>query len=155
LPTSIAAPRSRRHANDSYLGALAAANADTTAGSVFDQVSRPVTYRGRHVRALRIGDNDDITLLQAVARGEWATAGFRNRDLRQLLHPTKRLATVEDARKLSARVSRQLRLLRAHGIVHKIPKSHRYRLSERGQLLTAALFAARDATVKNLVAKAA
>jgi hypothetical protein len=144
-----------QHANDSYLGALAAANADTTAGSVFDQVSRPVTYRGRHVRALRIGDNDDITLLQAVARGEWATAGFRNRDLRQLLHPTKRLATVEDARKLSARVSRQLRLLRAHGIVHKIPKSHRYRLSERGQLLTAALFAARDATVKNLVAKAA
>jgi len=34
---------------------------------------------------LRIGDPDDLALLAAVARGEFATAGFRNRDLRPLL----------------------------------------------------------------------
>jgi hypothetical protein len=84
-----------QRANDSYLGALAAANDDTTAATIFDQVSRPVAYRGRRVRALRIGDKDDIALLGAVSRGEWATAGFRNRDLRGILHSTKRLATVE------------------------------------------------------------
>jgi len=144
-----------QHANESYLGALAAVNDNTKAASLFDQVSRPSSYRGRRVRALRIGDKDDVGLLQAVSRGEWAPAGFRNRDLRRLLHPGKPLATVEDARKLAARVSRRLRLLRAHGIIRKVPKSHRYRITEKGQQLTAALFAARNATLENLIGKAA
>jgi hypothetical protein len=144
-----------QRANETYLDALAAVNDDTKAARIFDQVSRSSSYRGRRVRALRIGNHDDIALLQAISRGEWATAGFRNRDLRGLLHPAKRLATVEEARRLSARTSRQLRLLRAHGIIHKVPKSHRYRLSDKGQLLTAALFAAREATLKQLLAKAA
>ena len=37
----------------------------------------------------------------------------------------------------------------------KVPKSHRYRLTAKDQLLTAALFAARDANLKQLLAKAA
>ena len=144
-----------QRSNEHYLDALAAISDDTPAAQIFDDASRPATYRGRRVRALRIGDPSDLALLAAVARGEFATAGFRNRDLRGLLHPTKRLTTIEEARKLSARVSRQLRLLRAHGIIQKVPKTHRYRLSPRGQLLTAALFAARIATLKQLVDKAA
>lgn len=112
----------------------------------------------RHIKVRvtgKVGNHDDIALLEAVSRGEWATAGFRNRDLRRLLHPSKRLATVEEARKLSARISRRLRLLRAHGIINKIQKSHRYRITEKGQQLTAALFAAREATVEKLIGKAA
>lgn len=144
-----------QQANQRYLGALAAASNDTKAATIFDQVSRPTHYRGRSVRALRIGDPDDVALLQAIARGEWATAGVRNRDLRRILHPAKHLATVKEARKLSARISRLLRLLRAHGIIRKIPKSHRYRITDKGQQLTAALFAAREATVENLIKKAA
>ena len=62
---------------------------------------------------------------------------------------------MDQARKLSARISRQLRLLRAHGIIKKVAKSHRYRIIEKGLLLTTALFAAREATVENLIAKAA
>ena len=62
---------------------------------------------------------------------------------------------MDQARKLSARISRQLRLLRAHGIIKKVAKSHRYRITEKGLLLTTALFAAREATVENLIAKAA
>jgi hypothetical protein len=144
-----------QRSNDTYLDALAAVSDDTPASQVFDDVSRPAPYRGRRVRALRIGDAGDLALLSSITRGEFATAGFRNRDLRPLLHPTKRLSTVEESRKISARVSRQLRLLRAHGIIQKIPKTHRYRLTPRGQLLTAALFAARTATLNQLVAKAA
>jgi hypothetical protein len=144
-----------QRSNDTYLDALAAVNDDTPAAQIFDDVSRRTTWRGRSVRALRIGDPDDLALLQAISRGEFSIAGFRNRDLRCILHPSKRIATVEQARKLSARISRQLRMLRAHGLIQKIPKSHRYRLSPRGHLLTAALFAARSATLKQLIAKAA
>ncbi len=55
----------------------------------------------------------------------------------------------------AARVGRKLRLLRAHGIIQKVPKTHRYRLTQRGQLLTSALFAARSASLKQLVGNAA
>lgn len=144
-----------QRSNECYLDALAAVSDDTPASQVFDDVSCPANYRGRRVRALRIGDPNDLALLSATARGEFATAGCRNRDLRRLLYPTKRLVTVEESRKLSARISRQLRMLRAHGVIQKIPKTHRYRLTPRGQLLTAALFAARTATLKQLVEKAA
>ena len=144
-----------QRSNERYLDALSAVQDDTPAAQIFDEVSRPTHINDRRVRALRIGDANDLALLQAVSRGEFATAGFCNRDIRLLLYPSKRLATVEEARKLSARTSRLFRLLRAHGIIHKVPRTRRYRLSPRGQLLTAAIFAARTATLKELVAKAA
>jgi DNA-binding HxlR family transcriptional regulator len=122
---------------------------------ILDQVSHPTRYRGRRVRALRIGDAQDLALLQAISRGEFATSGLRNRDLRPLLCPTSKTLSPLEVRRLSAKVSRQLRMLRAHGILRKVPKSHRYRLTAKGHLLTAALFAARRASVKQLLACAA
>jgi hypothetical protein len=144
-----------QRANETYLDALAAVEDRTPLSQIFDQVSRHTTYRHRRLRSLRIGDPRDIALLQAISRGEFATAGFRNRDLRPLLYPANRSATTLDMRRLSAKVGRQLRLLRAHGLIRKIQKSHRYRLTDKGHLLTAALFAAREASVKQLLAKAA
>lgn len=118
---------------------------------VFDHVAQPLTYHDPRVRALPIGDPNDIALLQAVSRGEFATAGFRNRDLRRLLHPTHSDASTADLRKLSARISRQLRILRAHGLIRKLPKSHRYRLTSKGHQLTAALSAIRQTSLKRLI----
>jgi len=144
-----------QRSNDNYLDALSAVDDDTPLSQLLDQVSRPATYRGRRVRALRVGDPDDIALLQAISRGEFATAGFRNRDLRRLLHPSKRNLSDLEVRRLSARITRQLRLLRAHGVIRKIQKSHRYTLTKNGQLLSAALFAARQATLQQLIGIAA
>jgi hypothetical protein len=142
-------------ANDNYLEALSAVEDTTPLAELFDQVAKHVTYRNRRVRALRIGDPQDIALLAAISRGEFATAGLRNRDLRLLLYPATKTRSQAEERRLSAKVSRQLRLLRAHGLIRKVQKSHRYRLTAKGQLLTAALFAARKANVKQLLAQAA
>jgi hypothetical protein len=144
-----------QRSNEHYLDALAAVDDSTPLHRLLDQVSRPTAYRGRRVRALRTGDPADLALLQAVTRGEWATAGFRNRDLRRLLYSPLHTVSPVEARRLRAKVTRQLRLLRAHGLVLKISKTHRYRLTPKGQLLTAALFAARDATLKQLIGTAA
>jgi hypothetical protein len=144
-----------QQANAAYLDALACVEDDTALSELFDEVSRHTHYRGRRVRALRIGDSQDLDLLQAISRGEFATSGLRNRDLRPLLHPSSPTPTTVELRRLSAKVSRQLRMLRAHGILRKVPKSHRYRLTAKGHLLTAALFAARRASVKQLLAWAA
>lgn len=143
-----------QRANEAYLDALASVDDSTPVADLLDRVSRRTSYRGRPVRALRIGDPEDIALLSAISRGELATAGFRNRDLRRILHPTASRLAAADLRRLSAKISRQLRLLRAHRLIRKLPNSHRYRLTTKGHLLTAALFAARQATLKNLLAAA-
>jgi hypothetical protein len=125
---------------------------DTTpCAKLFDAVSRPVVENGRRFRALRLNDPSDLALLDAISRGEFATAGFRNRDIRGLIHRTPGNIAPRDRRRLSAKTSRQLRLLRAHGVIHKIPKTHRYRLTRRGQLLIAALHATRRANIKDLL----
>ena len=144
-----------QRSNHAYLDALAIVDDTTPCSQIFDTVSRPVIDRGRRVRALRLGDPDDIALLEAIARGEFATSGFRNRDLRRLLHPTPKNPSPLAVRHLAGKTSRRLRLLRAHGIIRKIPKTHRYRLTTHGGLLTAALFATRVANIKHLLAKAA
>jgi hypothetical protein len=56
---------------------------------------------------------------------------------------------------LSARISRQLRLLRDHGLIRKVPKSYRYQLTDKGTTLVAALQAVRNATLERLDALAA
>jgi hypothetical protein len=42
-------------------------------------------------------------------------------------------------------------LLRAHGVIQKVPKSHRYLLSAYGRQVIAALAAAASASVKQLL----
>jgi hypothetical protein len=142
-----------QRSNERYLDALAVVDDTTPCSKVFDAVSRRVTDDARPFRAMRLGDRDDLALLEAISRGEFATAGFRNRDLRRLLHAPPR--TASDERRLSGKTSRQLRLLRAHGIIRKIPRTHRYQITERGRLLTAAVRATRDASVQQLLREAA
>jgi hypothetical protein len=144
-----------QRANETYLEALTAVTDPTPLSEILDPVARPTNYRGRRRRALRVGDPTDLALLEAVSRGEFATAGFQNKDLRRHLSPVRVDATPEERRRVCSRISRLLALLRAHRLITKIPKSHRYRLTQRGQLLTAALFAARAASVDELIAKAA
>jgi len=142
-------------ANERYLHALANVDDDTTLADLFDQVAKPTTWHGRRVRPIHIGAKEDVELLAVVARGEFATNGFRNRDLRRTLEPESINSSKAEQRRASARVSRKLRLLRAHGLIQKVPRSHLYRLTSRGQLLTAALHAVRSSSIRKLVGSAA
>ena len=142
-----------QRANERYLDALAVVDDTTPCARIFDSVARPVVDDRRRFRALRLSDPAEVALLEAISRGEFVPTGFRNRDLRRLLYG-QRLTTAED-RRCSGRLSRLLRLLRAHGMVRKIPKTHRYQLTERGRLLTAALHATRDASLRKLLRDAA
>jgi hypothetical protein len=109
----------------------------------------PSHLQVRAAPAVRLHERAATDLV--VARGEYATSGFRNRDLRQRLYPN----SLPDDRRLSAKVSRQLRLLRAHALIKKVPKTHRYQVSDRGPLLAAALHATREASITQLLRDAA
>jgi hypothetical protein len=147
--------------NERYLEALAA----TAETRTLKELAEPLTCRvlepankpgqtPRHVRGLNPLAPADAALLTAVADPKWMVNGLRNRDLVAMLYST----TTEDAqecRRRSSRVTRLLRLLRAHGLLEKIPKSHRYQVSPEARVKIQALLACRNANPDALVSKVA
>jgi len=113
-----------------------------------------VRCNGRSVRALHPFEPADLALLQAVNRGEFTGCGLRNRDLQALLFVGPP-ATKAEGRRRSALVSRKLRLLRAHGILHKVPHRHCYQVSDYGRLVLNAVMLAQHATSQQLTKLAA
>jgi hypothetical protein len=140
-------------ANDRYLLALAAVEAKTPLRQLAERLCRRVRRKGVDYRALNPWSPVDGALLQAINRGEFAIAGLRNRDLRALLFPTP--ASPQEQRRRTARVSRLLALLRAHGILRKVSGTHRYHLTAQGRTVVTALLTAREADTQQLTKLAA
>jgi hypothetical protein len=140
-------------ANQRYLEALAVVESPTPLG----RLSGPLCHRrvkdGRRYRGLNPLGEEDARLLEFVGHGDHLITGFRNRDLRQYLYG-ERPKDAAVYRRQSGRVSRLLALLRAHGLIQKIPKTHRYQMTTRGREQIAAILAARAAAVEKLIAVA-
>ena len=140
--------------NDRYLAAMAAVEATASLGQGLGPVCRPASWKGKRARALRPFDAEEMRLLAAVGRGEFAINGFRNRDVRELLLGPDPAGDRAAARRRSGQVTRKLRLLRAHGLIRKVPRTHRYVLSDQGRTLVTLLLTAKDADIKRLSAAA-
>jgi len=118
-------------ANYRYLEALASVTGTTPLREQATGVCQAVRYRGRPYRGLNPLAQADYQLLRAVSRAEFTLTGMRNADLRALLFkPTK---CPQQCRHNSAVVTRRLALLRAHGLLKKIPYTHRYQLTTKGR----------------------
>jgi hypothetical protein len=141
-------------ANERYLDALAVVHHDQPLGETVHDLCQPSKWHGRRVRALQPLGPEDNRLLTAVNRGEFLINGFRNRDLRVLLYGSAEVTTAESKRQ-GARTTRQIRLLRAHGLIRKISKTHRYTLTSKGRLTINAILAAQQASSQRLVELAA
>lgn len=136
-------------ANDRYLDALATVDSDRKVHDILANVAGRAEIGGRKVRALHPWTDPDVSLLRRIARGEFITNGFRSRDLAPLLHD--QLPEDPDARrKLTAKLSRHLRLLRAHRVIEKIDGTHRYRVTRSGRTLLTAVLASLDASISRL-----
>lgn len=142
-----------RAATERYLTALAAVHVQTPLAEQAAQVCRPVRRHGRRYRALNPLGESDAELLTIVNRGEFSLNGFRNRDLRSHLYPATK--DKQKQHKEMAAVGRRLRLLRAHGLIAKVSKTHRYIVTEKGRNVITALLAARNASTEKLTALAA
>jgi hypothetical protein len=135
--------------NERYLDALASVEGRTPVGELAKDICRPTKWKGQRIRALRPWSPEDGSLLAVVSRGEYAINGFRNRDLRKHLFGLSAFSETERLRR-SRSVTRKLRLLRAHGLIKKVPRTHRYVLTDRGRLIITGLIAARKADVTRL-----
>jgi hypothetical protein len=139
---------------DRYCSALAVIDDSPTLEELTATIERRVRWKGKSVRALHPFDPQDHTLLRAVNRGEFAINGFRNRDLQSLLYSTPP-RTKTEKRKRSAAISRKLRMLRAHGLIRKRQKSHRYDVTPHGRPILSAILMAHQVTLKKLLQDAA
>jgi hypothetical protein len=139
--------------NERYLEALAVVDHEQPLEACLTGLCRPVVWAGRRARALSPFGADGA-LLSLLGRGEYAVNGFRNRDLQAGLYAQAPGSPAETRRRSSA-VTRRLRLLRAHGLIKKVPHTQRYQLTEKGRIAIVALSAAKQAGVKKLTELAA
>jgi DNA-binding transcriptional ArsR family regulator len=103
---------------------------DCTLGEAeLQQLLRPVTVDQQRAAALRVGDPRALAILSALLLFRLLPRGFANRDLRE--HVGMLLA-MDPSAMTQGRMTYDLRRLRLHGLVERIPKSHRYRVTDFG-----------------------
>lgn len=101
----------------------------------FAQVTRPQVVNGQRVATLPFADPRVQALLSALLLYTLLPHGFTNKDLRTHLAP---LLGLDPSLLTPGRMTYDLRRLRLHGLIERIPRTHRYRLTRQG--LRTALF---------------
>jgi hypothetical protein len=105
----------------------------------FQQLQQPLDIDGQHASALRFGDSRVQALLAVLVIFSLQPQGFRNKELRPLL--TQALGLDDPQSITQGKMSYDLRRLRLHGLIQRIPGTHRYKLTTIG--LRTALFYSR------------
>jgi hypothetical protein len=153
--------RFSQQANERYLEALASTAETRTVKELAEpltcRVQEPASKPGqtpRYVRGLNPLATADAALLTAIADPQWMVNGLRNRDVVAMLYKTPTV-DAQESRRRSSRVTRLLRLLRAHGLLEKIPNTHRYQVNLEARVKIQALLACRNASPDELVGKVA
>jgi hypothetical protein len=141
--------------NERYSQTLAAAQAKETVGQVVEPHCNPVRKNSRRARALNPWNITDHKVLKFLAKGEWTVNGFRNKDLRAWLWSDNQDLDPAEKKRLSAKTTRWIRLLRDHSLVRKVPHVNRYIVTEKGLIFAAAMLGASALTVEQVSEKAA
>jgi hypothetical protein len=109
---------------------------DCTIGEdVFTKLQSPCEVGDQHVPAMRFGDRRVQAALSGIVLFCFAARGFSNRDLRARLAP---LLGKKPGEITAGQMTYDLRRLRLRGLIARIPKTHRYCLTQLG--LRVALF---------------
>lgn len=99
------------------------------AEETFQQLNRPRIINEQRTSALRFADPTVQAMWNALLVFDLLPTGFSNRDVRRNLatllgQPLEQFT--------QGRMTYQLRRLRLHGLIERIPKTHRYRLTSFG-----------------------
>ena len=135
--------------NNRFIENLTTAKCDTPVREMLDEVVKPFKKKGRRIRGLD-PTGKDLALLQAISDPAFCVSGFDNRALREKV-TGKPGYDKQTTKQFSAKISRQLRLLRDHGLLRKLPHQKKYILSTKGQKLTTALNAMLAASIQQLM----
>lgn len=122
------------------------------AGPELRDLVMPQRRDGRRVAALRLGDPRVMALLAALVALAHQAAGFQNAQLRRIVAALLAQSAQEYSR---ARMTYDLERLRGHGLIERVPRTHRYRLTAVGLRLAAACTKLADRVLDPAVARCA
>lgn len=95
----------------------------------FRRVNEPAVVDGQRASALRFADPQVQALFSALLVFRLLPRGFSNRELRDHWAP---LAGKRSQSITPGQMTYHLRRLRLHGLIERVPKSHRYRVTQQG-----------------------
>ena len=117
-------------ANRRLLGVQSVSHDPIRGAQAFTDLTTPIlTGEGTRIPGLRFGDNRVHALLQALLIHRLLPNGFTNRDLRTLIAPLLGTSP-EDI--TAGKMTYDLRRLRAHGLIERVPHSRRYTVTDLG-----------------------
>lgn len=124
----------QRHAqacNQRYLAALAHVDDPAPAERDLTNLTEPKRHGSRNSTGFNPARRDDQQLFAAVLAGDHLAQGFRNKDIRAKVLCSAKTST--DSRRISAAVGRLLKRLHVRGLIAKIPRSRRWKVTETGR----------------------
>jgi hypothetical protein len=95
----------------------------------FQKVVRPITVEGQRAAGLRFDDPRVQALFAVLLLFVLQPQGFANKDVRT---PLAQLLGIDPAKMTQGQMTYHLRRLRLHGLIRKIPTTHRYALTPFG-----------------------
>lgn len=124
-----------RSANLRYLEFISSFDDHSSGKKKLDEVSCPQKEKERSYRGFNFFDSRDLSILEAVSRGEYMAFGMQGKNIREHLPEITPSA-----------MTRIFKRLRLHGLIEKIPGSYKYLITALGKEIIAA-----GLTVKNLI----
>ena len=117
--------------NQRYLEALAAVDDPTPGYDDLKKLTEPQRQQGRSYAGFNPAREEEARLFAAVLAGDHIAQGFRNQDIRAALYTE----SSNDPRRHrhSAAVGRLLKRLHVRGLVVKVPRSRRWRVTDQGR----------------------
>ena len=117
-------------ANRRLLGVQRLSHDPIRGAQAFTDLTTPIiTDTGTRIPGLRFGDPRAHALLQALLIHRLLPHGFTNRELRTLIAPLLGTTTEHIT---AGKMTYDLRRLRAHGLIARIPRTRRYQITDTG-----------------------
>jgi hypothetical protein len=117
--------------NQRYLEALAAVADPTPAYNDLRTLTERERHQGRSYAGFNPAREEEVRLFATVLAGDHIAQGFRNRDIRAALYADN--PKDPKRHRHSAAIGRLLKRLHVRGLLMKVPRTRRWRVTERGQ----------------------
>jgi len=115
---------------DRYIHALPGIDADILPLKAVTDISSRKEENGRVYSAFNILNPEILKLFSALANGAFLINGFDNKSIRKIIFAG------DESKKSVNKTTRLLAKLRAHKIIKKVPRKHRYYLTKSGRNIT-------------------
>ena len=119
--------------NHRYLDALVVVDDPAPAYQELRQLTEPKVVQGRSYAGFNPARREDVRLFMIVLDADHIARGFRNADIREPLFGDVRQERLR--RRASAAVGRLLKRLHVRQLVAKVPRTRRWKVTERGRHL--------------------